>query len=407
MLSLHRLRGGEDSGAAADPPGAGTTTSRPHDDVAPAPTDADDPTPRTAPATPPPTRPDWLGTRVLPDGAPPPPTPPELDPRLLPTVDALPPPADGAFHAEVQAVPADVVARSTWQEGCPVTLDELRYVTVSFWGFDDAAHTGELIVHRDAADGMVGVFEQLFAERFPIEDMRVSTMADLDAPNTGDGNTTAAFVCRPTRGGSRWSEHAYGLAVDVNPFQNPYSRRRRDPGPGRQLPRPGQRATGHARAGRGPIEAFAAHRLAVGRRLGEPARLHALQRQRPVTGRAAGRVSRRGRARAGAASTRRDHHEVGGAVARHARAPRVDHVAAVAPAEERRHGALLLVGVRALDGLHGAVTQDHLERRHAWTVRRPRCAEREGQPCELCGVVHRRAAPAVGPGSARAGSARL
>jgi hypothetical protein len=49
-------------------------------------------------------------------------------------------------------------------------------------------------------------------------------MADLDAPNTGDGNTTAAFVCRPTRGSSRWSEHAYGLAIDVNPFMNPYSR---------------------------------------------------------------------------------------------------------------------------------------------------------------------------------------
>ena len=84
-----------------------------------------------------------------------------------------------------------------------MTLDELRYVTVSFWGFDDTAHTGELIVHRDAADGMVQVFGQLFAARFPIEDMRVSSMADLDAPHTGDGNTTAAFVCRPTRGSSR------------------------------------------------------------------------------------------------------------------------------------------------------------------------------------------------------------
>ena len=156
-------------------------------------------------------------------------------------------------------MPADVAARSTWQEGCPVTLDELRYVTVSFWGFDDEAHTGELIVHRDAADGMVGVFEQLFAARFPIEDMRVSTMADLDAPNTGDGNTTAAFVCRPTRGGSRWSEHARGLAVDVNPFQNPYIR---DGGvipglAGSYLDRANVRP-GMLVPGAGPIEAFAA-----------------------------------------------------------------------------------------------------------------------------------------------------
>src|SRR5690606_34787373 len=52
---------------------------------------------------------------------------------------------------------------------------------------------------------------------------------------------------------------------------------------------------------------------------------------------------------------------------------------AVAAAEERRHGPLLLVGVGALDGPDGAVPRDHLERRHGPTVRRPRRAERAGQ----------------------------
>jgi hypothetical protein len=47
------------------------------------------------------------------------------------------------------------------------------------------------------------------------------------APATGDGNTTAAFVCRPIRGRTTWSAHAYGLAIDVNPFQNPYTSGRR------------------------------------------------------------------------------------------------------------------------------------------------------------------------------------
>jgi D-alanyl-D-alanine carboxypeptidase len=248
---------GGDAAAPARPAGGNPTTT-----TAPAPTDsAPTTTATTAPATPPLTRPDWLGTRVLNPvpGEPPPPTPPELDPRILPTVDALPPPADGGFHAAVQPVPADVVARSTWQEACPVTLDELRYVTLSFWGFDDTAHTGEIIVHRDAADAVVRVFEQLFAERFPIEDMQVSSMADLDAPNTGDGNTTAAFVCRPTRGSSKWSEHAYGLAVDVDPFQNPYVR---DGGvipslAGSYLDRANVRP-GMLEPGTGPVAAFAA-----------------------------------------------------------------------------------------------------------------------------------------------------
>ena len=45
---------------------------------------------------------------------------------------------------------------------------------------------------------------------------------ELDLAPTGDGNNTTAFVCRPVRGATSWSQHAYGLAVDVNPFLNPY-----------------------------------------------------------------------------------------------------------------------------------------------------------------------------------------
>jgi hypothetical protein len=152
------------------------------------------------------------------------PTPPELVNRSLPTRDFLPPPAGNAFAAQVSTVPADVLARSTWQPACPVQASDLRYVTASFWGFDHRAHTGELLVNRTGAQAMTQVFGQLFAARFPIEEMRVTAPAELDAPPTGDGNDTSAFVCRPVRGQTNWSAHAYGLAVDVNPFCNPYTK---------------------------------------------------------------------------------------------------------------------------------------------------------------------------------------
>jgi carbonic anhydrase/acetyltransferase-like protein (isoleucine patch superfamily) len=64
----------------------------------------------------------------------------------------------------------------------------------------------------------------LFAARFPIEEMRVTSPAELDAPPTGDGNNTSAFVCRPVRGQDNRSAHAYGLAIDLNPFCNPYTK---------------------------------------------------------------------------------------------------------------------------------------------------------------------------------------
>lgn len=154
------------------------------------------------------------------------PTPPELVNRSLPTVDHLPPPHDGGWASTIELISEDVRARmgGTYQDGCPVPVDQLRYVTVSFRGFDGAAHTGELVLHADEAGDVVEVFRQLFEAGFPIEEMRLVTDADLAAPPTGDGNNTAAFVCRNVRGGSSFSAHAFGLAIDLNPFQNPYVR---------------------------------------------------------------------------------------------------------------------------------------------------------------------------------------
>lgn len=152
------------------------------------------------------------------------PTPPELVDRRLTAPDLLPPPADGAYAATIAAVPDAVLARSTWTPDCPVTVAELRYLTVGFRGFDGTAHTGELLVNARVADDVARVFGELFAAGFPIEEMRVVDRSELDAPPTGDDDNTTAFACRKATGLSNWSAHAYGLAVDVNPFQNPYTR---------------------------------------------------------------------------------------------------------------------------------------------------------------------------------------
>ena len=190
--------------------------------------ETDEVTVQPSSSSPTPTRPAWLGTRVLTtnaDGvAAAQPTPPELLNRAFPTVDTLPPPPSDTFEASVEPLTGDPLARSTWSEECPVEVAELRYLRLTFWGFDGRPHTGEMIVHGTVADDIVGVFRTLHEARFPIEEMRIVTPADIDAPPTGDGNNTTAFVCRAVVGGSRFSEHAYGLAVDINPFQNPYRR---------------------------------------------------------------------------------------------------------------------------------------------------------------------------------------
>ena len=153
------------------------------------------------------------------------PTPPALRVRRYPTVDLLPPPSDGVFLSRIGPITPEVRARmgSTWTRACPVALADLRYLTVSFRGYDGAAHTGELVVAAPEATGVVSVFRALFRADFPIEEMRLPTTVDLEAEPTGDGNDTAAFVCRPTTGStSTLSAHAYGLALDLDPFVNPY-----------------------------------------------------------------------------------------------------------------------------------------------------------------------------------------
>ncbi|GAA4077037.1 M15 family metallopeptidase [Nocardioides kongjuensis] len=152
------------------------------------------------------------------------PTPKALRVRRYPTTDLLPPPADGRFHSSVGPVTDALRERmgETWSPACPVALADLAYVNVSFRGFDGLAHTGELVLAASVADDVVSVYRALFAAGYPIEEMRLPTTADLEAPPTGDGNDTAALVCRAARGQTSWSAHAYGLAIDVNPFLNPY-----------------------------------------------------------------------------------------------------------------------------------------------------------------------------------------
>ncbi len=171
-------------------------------------------------------RPAWLGTRPLPlrpdEHGEVQPTPPELADRRLETVDLLPPPDTDEFVSTSGPVPDEVLARSSWVPECPVAVDDLVYITVSHWGFDEEYHTGEIIVNAAVGDDVVEVFRRLHAAQFPIEQMRVITKEEIDAHPTGDWNDTTSFVCRPAVGSDRWSWHAFGLAIDINPFHNPY-----------------------------------------------------------------------------------------------------------------------------------------------------------------------------------------
>ena len=112
--------------------------------------------------------------------------------------------------------------RASWREGCPVPIDDLRILRMDHWGFDGAEHPGELVVHRDVADAVLGVFRRLWDARFPIERMVLVDEYGASDDRSMEANNTSAFNCRTVAGTTRWSEHSYGRAIDLNPVQNPY-----------------------------------------------------------------------------------------------------------------------------------------------------------------------------------------
>ena len=138
------------------------------------------------------------------------------------------------FQSSIEPLPKPVRAQlragDFWHKGCPVALSDLRLLTVSHWSMKGRRRTGQLVVNKAAAPKLEVAFRRLYALHFPIRHMRFS---DYYGPASGrpkSGDVTASFHCRqaapsPCNGNrptGRWSNHAYGLAVDINPVENPY-----------------------------------------------------------------------------------------------------------------------------------------------------------------------------------------
>ncbi|MFI7615489.1 M15 family metallopeptidase [Nonomuraea terrae] len=138
-----------------------------------------------------------------------------------PTTATPSPTAPPTFSAKVSRVSRDRLPYS-WRPGCPVHHRDLRLVTLTYWGFDDKPHTGELVVRENVTDDIVTVFRKLYDWRWPIYQMKLVDAFKADDYDSIDANNTSAFNCRQATGSTSWSNHAYGEAIDINPRQNPY-----------------------------------------------------------------------------------------------------------------------------------------------------------------------------------------
>jgi hypothetical protein len=136
------------------------------------------------------------------------------------------------YASEIRPLPAplerSLVKGESWRPGCPVPLSDLRLLTVSYWDFEGRVREGGVVVHGDAAPGLAKVFRRLYQLKFPIRHMQLDDMYGPRRARPADEDVTGSFRCRravpsPCGSGSgNWSNHAYGLAIDINPIENPY-----------------------------------------------------------------------------------------------------------------------------------------------------------------------------------------
>ncbi|GAB2868434.1 M15 family metallopeptidase [Actinocorallia aurea] len=133
-----------------------------------------------------------------------------------------PTPTKVAFKADISKLTAADLEHS-WREGCPVPVSGLRMITMPYWGFDGKAHEGgKLVVNAEVAQDVADTFGTLYKNKFPIRKMVPVDVYKGDDFDSIEADNTSAFNCRPATGSKNWSRHAYGMAVDINPCENPY-----------------------------------------------------------------------------------------------------------------------------------------------------------------------------------------
>ncbi len=115
-----------------------------------------------------------------------------------------------------------MIAGNTWKNKCPVSIEDLRYIRVNYYNFNGKIKTGELIMHKNVAKEITEIFKELYRIGYPIHRMTLVSDYEGNDYNSIENDNTSAFNCRNVTGGSKWSKHAYGLAIDINPIENPY-----------------------------------------------------------------------------------------------------------------------------------------------------------------------------------------
>jgi len=155
----------------------------------------------------------------------------ELEPEQLVSLEQLDLDKLSNFFLSTKIVEGDEVYSringKSYQKNNDISLEELRYLKVLHYNYNNEIQVGEIIVNQKIEKDCLEIFQELFEAEYPI-----CRMVLIDNYWTGDSvetdavsikkNNTSSFNYRNIPGSAKRSNHALGLAVDLNPYENPY-----------------------------------------------------------------------------------------------------------------------------------------------------------------------------------------
>lgn len=110
----------------------------------------------------------------------------------------------------------------SYKDNPTIDYEDLRYIRVLHYDFNEDVRIGELIVHKDISTDIVDIFYELYEARYPIEKMVLIDEYNGDDNTSMADNNTSAFNYREIAGSNTLSKHSMGFAIDINPLYNPY-----------------------------------------------------------------------------------------------------------------------------------------------------------------------------------------
>lgn len=130
--------------------------------------------------------------------------------------------ASGASKKALHLLDPEVALAAHPLSFCPEeVLGSQRLLEIEYHSFDGDTHTGQLVVHRSICRSVQEIFQQLLSWRFPVASIVPISAFGWDDKASMQANNTSGFNYRTIAGQEKISWHAYGLAIDINPWLNP------------------------------------------------------------------------------------------------------------------------------------------------------------------------------------------